>query len=125
LYQLDDKQKEEILDSFQRTVDKRNSKLISEDLYNHLNLNCNFPSHFSLQGFRDAYSDDGFQQFLEYFDQHSPQSQWLEAPEISRQYHDLNKSLFDYANSQSTSELVQLKLNIESSVGDSTPTETE
>lgn len=83
----------------------RNSSYISEELYNHLNLNCNFVSHFSLQGFRDAYSDDHIQDFLDHFARHSIYSQWQEAPEISRQFFDLNRALIDYANPGGTDNL--------------------
>lgn len=98
LYTLNSRQQKEVLESFQRVVDKRDSRLISEDLYNHLNLNCNFLSHFSLQGFQDAYSNDHFQEFLDHFARHSLHSQWQEAPEISRKFFDLNRALIDYAN---------------------------
>ena len=101
MYTLNAQQKEKILDSFQQVVDKRNSCYISEELYNHLNLNCNFNSHFTLQGFRDAYSDDHIQEFLDHFTRHSIHSQWQEAPEISHQFFDLNRALIDYANSRS------------------------
>jgi hypothetical protein len=100
MYTLDAQQREKIVDCFQRVVDSRDSSLISQDLYNHLNLNCNFLSHLSLQGFRDAYHGDKFKEFLEQFDQRSPLSQWREAPEISRKFTDLNESLINYASSQ-------------------------
>ena len=100
MYPINAKQKKKVIDSFQQVVDKRNSGFISEDLYNHLNLNCNFSSHFSLKGFRDAYSGDHFQEFLEHFDRLSFHSQWREAPEISGEFADLNNTLFDYASSR-------------------------
>ncbi|KUO78799.1 MAG: hypothetical protein APF81_17970 [Desulfosporosinus sp. BRH_c37] len=100
MYPINAKQQKKVLNSFQRVVDKRNSSFISEDLYKHLNLNCNFSSHFSLKGFQDAYRGDHFQEFLEHFDQHSLHSQWREAPEISREFADLNNTLFDYASSR-------------------------
>lgn len=100
MYTLDTKKQKNIVDSFQQVVDKQNSHLISEELYSHLNLNCNFSSHFNLQGFQDAYSGDHFQEFLENFDRNSPQSQWLEAPEISQEFLNLNQTLVDYATSR-------------------------
>ncbi|AFM40704.1 hypothetical protein Desaci_1715 [Desulfosporosinus acidiphilus SJ4] len=99
MYKLNSIQREEIVDSFCKVVDTGNSELISEDLYNHLNLNCNFPSHFSLAGFRDSYSGEHFQEFVDSFNHHSPQSQWLDAPEISCEFRDLNQTLADYASS--------------------------
>lgn len=102
MYTLNAQQQHDVLNSFRQVVDKQNSNLISEDLYNHLNLNCNFNSHFSLQGFRDAYSGDHFHEFLEHFDRHSSHSQWQEAPGISTNFTDLNKSLTDYFESQNT-----------------------
>ena len=110
LYTLNAQQQKNVLDSFQQVVDKRSSRYISEDLYNHLNLNCNFLSHFGLQGFRDAYSDDHFQEFLDHFVPHSLHSQWQEAPEISREFFDLNRALIDYANPKS-SELINGRNN--------------
>lgn len=101
MYTLNAQQQKRVLDSFRRVVDKRDSSLISEDLYNHLNLNCNFISHLSLQGFRDAYSGENFQEFFEHFDRRSLHSQWREAPEISCKFADLNEALIDYASSQS------------------------
>lgn len=98
MYTLDERQQESVLDSFKQVVDKRDSRYISEELYNHLNLNCNFGSRFTLQGFRDAYRDDHIQEFLDHFARHSTHSQWQEAPEISRQFFDLNRALIDYAN---------------------------
>ncbi|ODA39995.1 hypothetical protein [Desulfosporosinus sp. BG] len=100
MYTLDAQQQNKVLDSFQRVVDKRDSSLICEDLYNHLNLNCNFISHLSLQGFREYYYGDNFQEFFEQFDRRSPHSQWREAPGISRKFEDLNEALIDYASSQ-------------------------
>ncbi|WP_407309411.1 hypothetical protein [Desulfosporosinus sp. SB140] len=102
MYTLNAQQQHDVLNSFRQVVDKQNSDLISEDLYNHLNLNCNFNSHFSLQGFRAAYSGDHFQEFLEHFDRNSPHSQWQEAPEISSNFKDLNKALIDYFESRNT-----------------------
>lgn len=101
MYPLNEQQQKKVLDSFQRVVDRQDSRFISEDLFNHLNLNCNFFSHFSLQGFRDAYRGDHFPEFLEQFNSRSPQSQWREAPEISREFADLNHALIDYASSRS------------------------
>jgi len=101
VYTLTERQQQEVLESFQQVVDKRDSRYISEELYNHLNLNCNFLSHFSLQGFRDAYSDDHLPEFLDHFARHSEDSQWQEAPEISRQFFDLNRALVDYVNPKS------------------------
>lgn len=100
MYPLNAQQQKKLLNSFRRAVDRRSSRYISEDLYNHLNLNCNFSSHFSLQGFRDDYDGEHFQEFLEYFDRRSPQSQWREAPEISLEFADLNQGLIDYASSR-------------------------
>ncbi|CAA7603328.1 Hypothetical protein DEACI_4151 [Acididesulfobacillus acetoxydans] len=94
-------QQKKVLNSFRRVVDMRNSRFISEELYNHLNLNCNFSSHFSLEAFRDAYEGDHIQEFLKRFDRRSPKSQWLEAPKISTEFADLNRGLIDYASSRS------------------------
>ncbi|KLU66605.1 hypothetical protein DEAC_c12710 [Desulfosporosinus acididurans] len=98
MYRLNSMQQKKVLDSFHKVVDTRNPELIGEDLFNHLNLNCNFSSHFTLEGFRDAYSGDHFQEFLNYFDRCSPQSQWLKAPEISREFAELNQKMVDYGS---------------------------
>ncbi|MGC7870742.1 hypothetical protein ACPUYX_04320 [Desulfosporosinus sp. SYSU MS00001] len=98
MYRLNSRQQKKVFDSFHKVVETRNPELISEDLYNHLNLNCNFSSHFNLEGFRDAYSGDRFKEFLNYFDRCSPQSQWLEAPEISREFAELNRKMVDYGS---------------------------
>lgn len=102
MYVLNPKQERNAFESFKKVVNKRDPEFISEDLYNHLNLNCNFASYFSLDGFKDAYSDKkGFHEFLEHFDRNSPRIEWLNAPEISTQFSALNQSLVDFVSSQS------------------------
>lgn len=103
MFNLSEEKQNKILQNFKKVIDKENSGLINKDLYYHLNLNCNFIANFNLQGFREAYSDEHFQDFVEQFDRDSPASQWLYAPEISEQYDGLNQSMADYvsANLQS------------------------
>ncbi|MDA8227125.1 MAG: hypothetical protein M0T74_05370 [Desulfitobacterium hafniense] len=100
MYSLSNDQKQKILKNFKCVIDKRSSQLINKDLYYHLNLNCNFTAFFNLEGFRDAYSGDNFKDFIEQFDSHSPRSQWVEAPEISKDFEDINYEMLSYATEQ-------------------------
>ncbi|AGA69411.1 hypothetical protein Desdi_1963 [Desulfitobacterium dichloroeliminans LMG P-21439] len=100
MFRMSDEQQEKVLNNFIKVMDKQNPKLINKDLYYHLNLNCNFVAHFNLNGFRDAYSGEHFQDFVNFFSSTSPESQWLEAPEISTEFSHLNQAMMDYVSSQ-------------------------
>lgn len=101
MYELTEDQEEAILANFIEVLDSQDTSLINDDLYNHLNLNCNFSSYFGLDGFRNAFAGkDGFKEFSERFDRHSALSQWIEAPEISKRFTPLNNSMLDYATNQ-------------------------
>ncbi|MEA4902083.1 hypothetical protein [Desulfitobacterium sp.] len=95
MFNLSEEMQSRILKNFKKVIDKGNSELISKDLYYHLNLNCNFIANFNLQGFREAYSGERFQEFLDQFNRNSPASQWLYAPEISEKYEVLNQTMAD------------------------------
>lgn len=100
MYDLTVDQEDSILANFKEVIDSQDTSLIADDLYNHLNLNCNFSSYFGLNGFRNAFTgEDGFREFAERFDRQSALSQWVEAPEISVRYANLNNSIVDYATS--------------------------
>jgi hypothetical protein len=98
MFLMDEEKQQKVFNNFKKVIDKQNADLISKDLYYHLNLNCNFVAHFNLQGFREAYSGNNFSQFSEYFNQNSPLSQWVKAPEISTKFDSLNQSMIQYVN---------------------------
>lgn len=100
MFKMTDEQREKVLRNFKKVIDKQNPRLINKELYYHLNLNCNFIAHFNLQGFREAYADENFTEFREFFNPDSPASQWLHAPETNQEYASLNQAMVEYANSQ-------------------------
>ncbi|MGI1657892.1 MAG: hypothetical protein ACRKFN_02850 [Desulfitobacterium sp.] len=100
MFRMTDEQQQKVLNNFKKVINKQNPNLINKDLYYHLNLNCNFVAHFNLQGFRDAYSGEHFQDFVDFFSSASPASQWLGAPEISTEFSPLNQAMVDYVSSQ-------------------------
>lgn len=100
MFRMSDEQKQKVLNNFKKVIKKRDTGLVSKDLYYHLNLNCNFIAHFNLQGFREAYSGENFSEFLEQFNRSSPTSQWIEAPEISADFDPLNQAMVEYVESQ-------------------------
>lgn len=101
VFQMNEEQQQKVLRNFKKVIDKRNTEFINKELYYHLNLNCNFIAHFNLHGFREAYSGENFDEFVEKFDRHSPASQWIEAPEISAQFDSLNQAMANYVESKS------------------------
>ncbi|KTE91153.1 hypothetical protein AT727_06035 [Desulfitobacterium hafniense] len=98
MYRMSEEQQQKVFINFKKVIDKQNAGLINKELYYHLNLNCNFVAHFNLQGFREAYADENFREFVDYFNPASPSSQWLEAPEISADFIPLNQAMVDYAS---------------------------
>lgn len=101
MYELDNRQEDAILANFKEVIDNQDTSLISEELYNHLNINCNFSSYFGLDSFRVAFAGkDGFWEFAERFDRRSDLSEWVEAPEISRRFSDLNNNMLNYATNK-------------------------
>ena len=102
MFRMNEEQQHKVFNNFKKVIDKQNANLINKDLYYHLNLNCNFVAHFNLQGFREAYQGENFSEFVEHFNRDSPESQWLEAPEISTQFEPLNQSLVQYVESQAS-----------------------
>jgi hypothetical protein len=96
MFRMTNEQQQKILNNFKKVIDKRNAGLINKELYYHLNLNCNFVAHFNLKGFRENYSGDNFIEFVQKFDPKSPESQWVEAPEISSEFDPLNMAMIQY-----------------------------
>lgn len=97
MYEMNEERQERVFKNFKKIIDKKDVSLINKELYYHLNLNCNFSAHFNLEGFRSYFDgSDGFHEFTHFFDKNSPMSQWVDAPEISSSYQELNYNLLNY-----------------------------
>ena len=106
MFHMTEEQKTNVINNFKKVIDKQNPDLINKNLYYHLNLNCNFIAHFNLNGFREHYRNN-FREFIEKFDPNSPESDWINAPEISTQFRSLNEAMMEYMDIQSISRTIQ------------------
>lgn len=61
------KEKERVYKCFKRVIENRDITLIDKRLYQHLYLHCGFIAHYDIHGFRAAYSDRGFLEFIDHF----------------------------------------------------------
>lgn len=101
MYELNSKQEDSVLTNFIEVINNQDTSSMSDALYEHLNINCNFSSYFGLDGFRNTFAgEDGFWEFAERFDRRSSLSQWVDAPEISKKFSDLNNAMLNYATNK-------------------------
>ncbi|MFC5402380.1 hypothetical protein [Cohnella soli] len=59
---------EKLFNKFKKVVDARDSQKIDKALYEHLHLHTGFIAHYDIHGFRETYSDRGFLDFVDHFE---------------------------------------------------------
>jgi hypothetical protein len=60
---------EKIFKKFKKVIDTRDINHMDKQLYNYLHLHAGFIAHYDSYGFKETYSDKGFLDFIEHFEQ--------------------------------------------------------